>query len=133
MREVKQVIVMRKDLKMRRGKEIAQGSHGSLGSLLDQGKIEQKGKKKRLIIEFDEGSALDSWLTEKFRKICVYVNSEEELLDIYNKAVRLRLPCALIKDAGDTEFKGVPTLTCCAIGPDFSDKIDEVTKSLNLY
>ena len=33
-RKVKQVIVMRKDLKMRNGKAIAQGSHTSLGVLL---------------------------------------------------------------------------------------------------
>lgn len=31
---VKQVIVMRKDLNMRRGKQIAQGAHASMAALL---------------------------------------------------------------------------------------------------
>jgi PTH2 family peptidyl-tRNA hydrolase len=44
-----------------------------------------------------------------FKKICVSVSSESELFDIYDKAKELNIPCALIRDAGLTEFNGVPT------------------------
>ncbi len=71
------------------------------------------------------------WLTGKFTKICVFVNSEQELLDIYNQALVSGIPCSLIKDAGLTEFKE-PTYTAVAIGPDFPDKIDPITKHLPL-
>jgi len=72
------------------------------------------------------------WLEGSFTKICVSVNSEEELLQIYESASEQNIPCALITDNGQTEFDGVPTNTCCAIGPDDSEKIDKITGGLKL-
>ena len=68
----------------------------------------------------------------RFKKIVVYVNSEGELMALAHAAQAHKLPWKLITDAGDTEFNGVPTVTCIAIGPDYSDKIDEITGSLPL-
>jgi PTH2 family peptidyl-tRNA hydrolase len=120
---IKQVIVIRKDLKMRRGKEIAQGSHASMKFLVDA------LKDKR---EYTE--AENEWLFNGvFRKICVKVESEEELMNIHNKALEIGLTSKLITDAGATEFHGVPTVTCLAIGPDYSENIDPVTSELKLY
>ena len=124
--EHKQVIVMRKDLNMRKGKLIAQGAHASMGAILSLCK--QDGDK--LVLEMDERTK--PWLTGRFKKICVYVNSEQELLDIYNKAKELGLISSLIKDAGLTEFNGVATLTAVAVGPDREDRVDVVTKHLPL-
>ena len=56
----------------------------------------------------------------KMTKVCVYVNSEEELLDIYQKALDRNLPTVLIEDSGLT------------IGPAISEEIDEVTGHLRL-
>jgi PTH2 family peptidyl-tRNA hydrolase len=125
--EHKQIIVMRKDLNMRKGKLVAQGAHASLGAILSLCK--QDGDK--LVLEMDERTK--PWLTGRFKKICVYVNSEEELLQIYNNALTNGLVCSIIKDAGLTEFNGVPTLTAVAVGPDREDRIDEVTKHLPLF
>ena len=70
---VKQVIVMRKDLNMRKGKMIAQGSHASLGSLLKFfDKIENKGS-ITYKVRFGKDSYLDQWLNGTFSKICLYV------------------------------------------------------------
>ena len=60
-------------------------------------------------------------------KICVSVTSEEDLELICNAAQEAGLPAVLIVDAGLTEFGGVPTKTCCAIGPALPDKIDAIT------
>jgi PTH2 family peptidyl-tRNA hydrolase len=125
--EHKQVIVMRKDLNMRKGKLVAQGAHASMGAILSLCK--QDGD--RLVLEMDERTK--PWLTGRFKKICVYVNSEQELLEIYNTALTNGLVCSIIKDSGLTEFHGVPTLTAVAVGPDREDKIDTVTKHLPLY
>ena len=38
----------------------------------------------------------------------------------------------LCVDAGRTEFHGVPTATCCAIGPDWPERIDPITGHLKL-
>jgi len=120
---IKQVIVIRKDLKMRRGKECAQAAHASMKWLVDRwyrGILEMMSREER------------EWLVGSFTKICVKVNSEEELLEVYNKAREKKLEAHLIKDSGKTEFKE-PTLTCCAIGPDREEKIDEITGNLTLY
>jgi PTH2 family peptidyl-tRNA hydrolase len=123
--EPKQVIVVRKDLNMRKGKMISQGCHASVGAVLKCMNKVNKGDDSN----FD---ALEEWLAGRFTKICVYVESEKELLDIYANAKDAALNVKLIKDAGLTEFNGVPTLTCLAIGPDYPDKIDKITGHLKL-
>lgn len=137
---VKQIIIMRKDLNMRKGKMVAQGSHASTGLILeklfeasynDTGK-EIKDGKYTLSIEVEAGSSLDTWIRTGFTKICVYVNSEEELLDVYKKAKSAGLPSILIQDGGKTEFNGVPTYTCAGIGPADSEDIDKITGDLPL-
>jgi PTH2 family peptidyl-tRNA hydrolase len=60
------------------------------------------------------------------------VNSEEELMTIYEKATSAGLEVHLITDSGKTEFHGQPTRTCLAIGPDFAAKIDPITGHLEL-
>jgi PTH2 family peptidyl-tRNA hydrolase len=131
----KQVIVMRKDLNMRKGKMIAQGAHASMKVFFDK----LYNPDQESIGGFDAGLRTMKlteeermWVNVKFTKVCVSVNSEQELLDIFNKAKEAGLNCSLIQDAGLTEFGGVPTYTCCAIGPNFNEKIDAITKDLPL-
>jgi PTH2 family peptidyl-tRNA hydrolase len=64
---------------------------------------------------------------------CCYVETEEELLEVYNKAKEKGMISCLITDKGLTEFNGVPTITCCAIGPAWSDELDEITGNLKLF
>lgn len=122
----KQVIVLRKDLNMRKGKMVAQGAHASMSAILSN----SVRTDDTIIIHLDE--RVKPWLTSNFTKICVYVNNEQELLGIYNEAKYKGLIVSLIKDNGTTEFNGVPTYTAVAVGPDVSEKIDEVTKHLPL-
>ena len=124
---VKQVIVMRSDLQARKGKLIAQGAHSAMKVFLDRKIL--NNDPNMLTIPMTEDMA--AWVNGQFTKICVKVNSKEELLDIYNKAVEKGLPCAIIEDQGHTEFKE-PTLTCCAVGPAKAEVIDEITGKLSL-
>jgi len=75
---------------------------------------------------------MDEGLNGKFKKVCVSCNSEKELLELYDTAKKLGMPCSLITDAGLTEFGGVPTRTCIAIGSYYSEEIDKVTGDLKL-
>jgi peptidyl-tRNA hydrolase, PTH2 family len=129
---VKQVIVMRKDLNMRKGKMVAQGAHASLGDILGMMSFTESDNKIIMTLEVEKDSPLDQWVKGGFTKICVSVSSESELFDIYDKAKELNIPCALIRDAGLTEFNGVPTYTCCAVGPDDEETVDKVTGELPL-
>jgi PTH2 family peptidyl-tRNA hydrolase len=124
----KQVIVMRRDLNMRKGKMISQGAHASMKVILEQ-MVRGPEENKRILWV---SGAIQEWLDHLFTKICVQVGSEAELLEIYEAARAAGLPCSLITDAGLTEFKGVPTHTCCAIGPAYPDKIDPITGHLKL-
>ena len=124
--DYKQVIIIRRDLKMRTGKAVAQGAHASLKAILD---ICSKTD-DTLILHMDERSK--PWIMGLFKKICVGVNSEQELLEIYANAKSAGLICSIITDSGLTEFNGVPTLTAVAVGPDSSEKIDLITGHLKL-
>lgn len=117
--ERKQVIVLRKDLNMRKGKMVAQGAHASLGAILHNGKLKSNPD-------------VDAWLEGRFTKICVSVGSEEELLEIYNQAGLAKLNRSLITDAGLTEFDGVPTKTAVAVGPGIPEVVDKITGHLKL-
>lgn len=136
MSKVKQVLVVRKDLNMRKGKIGAQCAHASLGAILklmdvssdDSGLSTYTHK-----ITYLKGSPLDQWLNGSFTKICVYVNSEKELIELKNKAEEKYINTCLITDSGQTEFNGVPTNTVLAIGPYLSDELDQITGHLPLY
>jgi PTH2 family peptidyl-tRNA hydrolase len=138
--KVKQVIVVRKDLKMRRGKAIAQGAHASMKIFFDQMyKIHFSKGDYHWTENCEDGwlchldPEMEAWKEGAFTKVCVYVNSEKELLEIVRLGKQAGLPTALITDSGRTEFDGVPTNTCCAIGPALSSKIDVITGDLPLY
>jgi PTH2 family peptidyl-tRNA hydrolase len=126
---VKQVIVIRKDLKMRRGKECAQSCHSSLAFLLHR--LKETGKKNQFAIGLSP--AEQEWITTGTTKITLQVENEAELMAIYQKATGAGLECNLVKDAGKTEFNGVITTTCLAIGPDYEALIDPITRDLKLY
>lgn len=121
---VKQVIVIRKDLRMRRGKEIAQGVHAAI-------KFLKSRPTERTVAE-------EHWFENNEKTICLQVNSEQELMSIHTQCKEAGLMVYLQLDAGKTEFKDeegnpVPTYTCLAIGPEYSSAIDPITQNLKLY
>jgi PTH2 family peptidyl-tRNA hydrolase len=130
-RPTKQVIVIRRDLKMRRGKEIAQGAHASMAWLRQRimPHLTPAGHADQVQIS----AAERDWLELSMRKVTVKVGSEAGLLDVYDKALAAGLVVHMITDRGLTEFGGIPTRTCLAVGPDYDDLIDPVTGGLELY
>ncbi len=129
--KTKQVIIVRKDLNMRKGKACSQAAHASMKVFFDLMKCVQDKNSSNYSFSVDNPAVRD-WVEGLFTKITVSVNSEEELLSLYNQAKDAGLLCSLILDAGLTEFKE-PTYTCVAIGPDLVEKIDPITSKLSLY
>ena len=116
--QYKMVIVVRKDLNMSIGKTSAQVAHAALGAY----KLSLKNSSDKVA----------NW--ENFSgqaKIVLGVGNEKELLEIKEKADKNGLITCLIHDAGRTEVSP-NTATCCAIGPDIIQKIDEITGKLKL-
>ncbi len=130
-RNVKQVIVIRRDLKMRRGKEIAQGAHAAMAWLTRRLHLSTFGDPNLAGARFTD--AEHAWLTGSFRKITCQVPGEAEILALKAEASRLGIEAHVITDAGLTEFSGIPTVTAISIGPDWDDRVDLVTAALMLY
>lgn len=131
---MKQVIVIRKDLNMRKGKMIAQGAHASMGVFFSR--IVPKMNPKIMPTTDEVTIKINpiewNWINGTFTKICVGVDSLEELWEVHNKAIDLGIPSALIIDSGKTEFNGKPTETAVAIGPALDEDIDTITGHLKL-
>ena len=129
-----QVLVGQKSLKMRAGKLAAQAAHASLAAVTGGPgahiRTDAQGGHE-LVVALD--ADLYAWLTGRFKKICVYVQSEAELLALHAQAQAAGLRCALIQDSGLTEFGGVPTYTVLAIGPHPKAVLDPLTGNLPLY
>ena len=123
----KQVIVIRKDLNMRKGKIAAQAAHASMKVLLDMGKVQND----TLSIPLSTPDLVE-WITGRFTKVVVSVESEEELMAVLHRAEAAGLPTALIIDSGATEFNGIPTATCIAVGPAQPSRFMGVTDNLKL-
>jgi PTH2 family peptidyl-tRNA hydrolase len=73
-----------------------------------------------------------AWMRGPMTKVCVRVDSEEALQAVIRQAQQEGLVVHTVTDSGRTEFKGVPTLTCCAIGPAPEERIDAITGGLGL-
>lgn len=125
--DVKQVIVVRRDLQMRKGKIASQVAHAAMMFLVDN---DESQRSDELVIKLTPVEAM--WLTGSFTKIVVGVDSEEALQDLIFKAEMSDVEVHSIVDAGKTEFDGVPTLTCAAFGPCTAEELDKITGNLKL-
>lgn len=120
---VKQLIIIRRDLKMRRGKEIAQGAHASMMFLM------------RLLKDPDAyvSQAQEEWIEGSFTKVVLQVADGVALLACYQRACMNEIEAHLVTDNGATEFGGVRTNTAVAIGPERSSVLDPLFGMLKLY
>lgn len=115
--EYKQVIVVRTDLSMSKGKLAAQVAHAAVSCVLEALKRHRDW--------------IDEWIRQGQKKVILRVNSLEELLSVYNEAEKKGLPVSLIADAGRTELEP-GTITCVGIGPAPTKIVDSITGRLKL-
>lgn len=113
--ELKQVILIRSDLKLPKGKAAAQAAHASVEAVLRSSQ-----------------EHVDDWHSAGMKKIVLKVADEKELLRYQQAAKRAGLVASLITDAGKTVV-APGTKTCVGIGPDDEAKIDAVTGELPMY
>ncbi len=128
---VKQVIIIRKDLKMSFGKSMAQVAHASMKVFFDRMK-EWRDDTGVYFQTINFTPEMIKWKNGLYTKIILGCNSEDELLNLELKARELNIPHAFIIDVGKTEFHNISTLTALAIGPDKSELIDKITGHLKL-
>ena len=120
---------MRTDLNMRKGKMVAQGAHASSNIIINA--IRDN------IIRSEDGvitgdDSIVEWVSTDYRKITLGVNSLKLLEELVQKAKNANLLTTIVIDNGKTEFDGVKTCTCAAIGPGPAEIIDSITGQLKL-
>lgn len=110
----KQVILVRADLKLPKGKLAAQVAHACVEA-----------------VHRSDKSAVKNWRAEGMKKIVLEIKNLEELYKYEQEARAEGLITAIITDAGHTVV-APGTVTCMAIGPDIEVKIDKVTGKLKM-
>jgi PTH2 family peptidyl-tRNA hydrolase len=113
-KELKQVILVRKDLELPPGKLAAQVAHACVEAMVGSSKLK-----------------VARWRVEGAKKVVLEVEDLKELMRYCSLAQAAKLRCALIRDAGRTVI-AAGTVTCLGIGPDESDKIDKITGKLRM-
>jgi len=138
MGRIKQVILYRRDLNMRKGKIAAQIAHASMKVFFDRGEVRKElirvchfepvaREDYRYHLHIPLDLDMEHWVTGTFDKVVLSVEGEKELLVARDLAAKAELPWALIEDHGHTEFHGVHTKTALAIGPARAEDIDLIT------
>jgi peptidyl-tRNA hydrolase, PTH2 family len=112
---MKLAVVVRADLDMGRGKIAAQVAHAAVGAVL-------------AALGTDD---LAAWLRDGQPKVVLKVTSLGQLEDVIQQAGAAGLPVQSVADAGRTQV-APGTLTCCAVGPAESQRVDEITAGLPL-
>jgi len=110
----KQVILVRQDLKLPKGKACAQAAHASVEAVLKS-----------------DPAVIKAWRQEGMAKIVLKVEDEKELVKYFQKAKDEGLISSLITDAGRTVI-APGTKTCAAIGPAEEEELDKLTGNLKL-
>jgi PTH2 family peptidyl-tRNA hydrolase len=110
----KQVILVRQDLGLSKGKMSSQVAHASVEAVL---------KSKKDVVE--------EWRRQGMKKVVLKVKDLAELEHYKKLAGQKKLVCAVVRDAGRTEVRP-GTVTCLAVGPDLDEAIDGVTGSLKM-
>ena len=130
MNEYKQVILIRQDLKLPKGKLAAQAGHACVDAVL-------KLVNGRSADGFSSGRSADDkdivkqWRAQGMKKIALKVADEKELYKYVQQAKDLGLITAVITDAGKTTV-APGTVTCAAIGPDEEEQVDKICKDIPL-
>jgi PTH2 family peptidyl-tRNA hydrolase len=116
MGSIKQVIVVRNDLGMGKGKIAAQVGHACVLGAEN--------------VRRSHPEWFEQWWTGQ-EKIVLKVNSLKELEEVKQGAIELGLPWSEVTDAGHTQI-APGTFTCLSIGPAPEELVDKITSNLKL-
>ena len=115
--EVKMVLVIRGELRLKAGKAAVQVAHAAVMLTLEA--------RKSNSTEFEQ------WLRQGQKKIALVAETLDDLEELQRRARRQRIPTVFVEDAGLTEV-APGTHTCLGLGPSRTDALDPLTRQLPL-
>lgn len=124
MKNVKQVIVVRKDLKLRKGKIASLAAHAAMQFILDNNESERPDE---LQVKLSQQEI--QWLKGSFDKDVLGVDSQDALSDMVLRAEIHGINVYSIFDKSKKPDEG-PQLVCAAFGPDEEDQLEQVVGNL---
>jgi len=115
--EYKQVILVRMDIGMGTGKKCVQSCHASVSS--------------SDLVRTRNKTVWKQWMNTGQKKVVLKIKSVDDLLFIYNKILKEKIPCFLVQDAGLTQLEP-GTITALGIGPAEANRLDKISGKLKL-
>ena len=124
MRNVKQVIVIRKDLRLRKNKLVSLAIRATMQFILDNNESDRPDE---LQVKLSQQEVY--WLKNSFDNDILVVSSQDALSDIILKAELNGINVYSIFEKSKKSDEG-PQLICAAFGPDEEDRISQVVGNL---
>lgn len=131
----KQVIIVNKEFKMPPGKMAAQVAHASCHAIITMMNKDVYEGNPMKIEQYRNPywhTNFYNWIKQGYPKIILQCKTENELKEIFRKAIKEKLPSYIVYDEGRTVLKG-RHYTTCAIGPWKNKEIQNITGELKLY
>jgi len=123
----KQVILIRRDLKLKRAAMVAMAAKISCEFLVDNN-VSERGDTLKVNLTPQESD----WMQGKSMRIILGVSSEEALKNILFKAEMAGLSSYSMTNSPKNKNDFDEEILCAAIGPDDPERIDEITGNLKL-
>ncbi len=124
MKNIKQVIVVRKDLKLRKSKLASLAAHAAMQFILDNNESDRPDE---LQVKLSQQEV--QWIKGTFDKDVLGIDSHDALSDMVLKAELNGVNVYSIFDKSKKPDEG-PQLVCAAFGPDEEDQLAQIIGSL---
>ena len=118
---LKQAIIVRKDLNLKRKELISQATKASIKFIIENNESERGGQ---LLINLSSDET--AWLTGSFSQDILFVETKDQLDDIMFRAEILGIEAYSVFSKNDGEAEA----SCVALGPDESDVINKLIHGL---
>lgn len=127
-RFLKQVILLRRDMKLRRAEAAALASKASMTFIIEGDESDRSGS-----VKVDLSGIEAEWMLGSATRIVLGVASEESMRKLLLKAEIQGVSTYEITGvSGDTLDEGIQ-LIAASLGPDDEDKLDLITGNLKLF
>ena len=127
-RFLKQVILLRRDMKLRRAEAAALASKASMTFIIEGDESDRGGS-----VKVDLSGIEAEWMLGSATRIVLGVASEESMRKLLLKAEIQGVSTYEITGVSDDKVDDGIQLIAAALGPDDGDKLDLITGNLKLF